>query len=78
VVGAAIGGVLVDRSGFGSIGVLCLAVGAVVALITVTFVVEERHLGGPAREPATHKTLPPGGEGVQYEGPQARAAVGKR
>ena len=79
VLGAALGGVLVDRSGFGAIGVLCLAVGAVVALITVTFVVEERHLGaGRARDPATHATIPPGGEGVQYEGPQARAAVGKR
>jgi DHA1 family inner membrane transport protein len=79
VLGAALGGVLVDRSGFGAIGVLCLAVGAVVALITVTFVVEERHLGaGPARALASHKAIPPGGEGVQYEGPQARAAVGKR
>ena len=41
VLGAAIGGLLVDRSGFGAIGLLCLGVGVVVAAITVVFVIED-------------------------------------
>ena len=53
VLGAAIGGLLVDRSGFGAIGMLCLGLGVIVAVITVTLVIEEAHSGsaspdGPA------------------------------
>ena len=40
VAGAALGGLLVDRSGFGAIGVVCLAVGAIVSVLTFALVRE--------------------------------------
>ena len=45
VLGAAVGGLLVDRAGFGAIGLLCLGLGVIVAVITVTLVVEDAHSG---------------------------------
>ena len=43
VLGAAVGGLLVDRSGFGAVGMLCLGLGVIVAVLTVTLVVEDPH-----------------------------------
>jgi DHA1 family inner membrane transport protein len=40
VAGAALGGLLVDRSGFGAIGVVCFVVGAIVSALTFTLVRE--------------------------------------
>jgi DHA1 family inner membrane transport protein len=49
VAGAALGGVVVDRSGFGAIGVVCAAVGLVVAAITFTLVRERPSIGATTR-----------------------------
>jgi predicted MFS family arabinose efflux permease len=48
VAGAALGGAIVDRSGFGAIGLVCLAVGALVTAITFALVSERSAERTPA------------------------------